>query len=324
MSRVLAYPLPLGLTTPRLDIIFSEDEDQNHIVAQCRLPFSFNFLSKLPPGLRLSTILDTRKRRRPEQDVGDPPASEQRVVRPRMDDAGDLPPTNPPGNEQIHHLAPDIGNQYAPRGHNDSSSSSLPLAPLPQPAWSADVSSAQLQAISPPKIDGLRPPTLTEVNPDSGSITGGVRIWLKGMNFPALLPLFARFGAAVVPTVSVCFCFQGYLTCFLFARLSLLPPFLPVICLPEPCQASSILRCRSIHNQMRRSMEPASRPSNTKGIMMNCESLERIKGHVLTRMKNLNTSTYSRPSILPAIAGGSHYSQRPMQIGSGSRHQHTW
>ena len=194
----------------RLDITLSEDEDQNHIVAQCRLPFSFNFLSKLPPGLRLSTIHETRKRRRPEQEVGDPPAPEQRVVRPRLDGEDALPPRNSPGNEQIHHPAQDIGNKRAHRGHKDSSCSSLPLPPPPQPAESADFDSAQLQTISPPKIDGVRPPTLTEVNPDSGSIAGGVRIWLKGMDFPALLPLFARFGATVVPTVSVCFCLSGF------------------------------------------------------------------------------------------------------------------
>jgi len=108
-----------------------------------------------------------------------------------------------------------------------------------------------------------------------------------------------------------------------FTRRSLLPTYLPVICLLEPCQASSMLRYRSIPDQMRRSMEPASRHSNTKGIMMNCESLEHIKGHVLTGIKNLNTSTYSRSSILPAVAGSSHRSPRPRKISSGSHHQRT-
>ncbi len=161
-------------------------------MAQCRLPFSFNILSKLPPGPRSSAIPGTRKRPRPEEDDGDPPAPKKRAVRPRMDGANALAPKSPPGNGQIHDPALEIGNQSAPRGHEDGSSSSL--------------------AISPPKIDGERPPTLTEVNPDSGSITGGVRIWLKGMDFPALLPLFARFGAAIVPTVSVCLCLSRYIS----------------------------------------------------------------------------------------------------------------
>jgi hypothetical protein len=80
-----------------------------------------------------------------------------------------------------------------------------PPVPLPQPAQSPVRSSVQGRAISPPKADGEHTPTLTEVNPDSGSITGGVRIWLKGVDFPALLPLFARFGAAIVPTVCTYF-----------------------------------------------------------------------------------------------------------------------
>ena len=215
-------------------------------MAQCRLPFSFNIVSKLPPGY------GTRKG---------------------------------------------------------------PLV-LPQPTPSADRCSVQPQPISPAEADGELNPTLTEVNPDSGSITSGVRIWLKGMDFPALLPLFARFGAAVVATVGT----RLHLSrlSHLFARPSLLPTFLPVNCLPEPTQASSLLRYRSIPNQMRRSMEPASRHSNTKGIMMSCESFEHIEGHVLTRIKNFNTSTYSRTRILPAIAGNSHHSQCQRKIGSRS------
>ena len=155
-------------------------------MARCRLPFSFNILSKLPPGPRLS---GTRKRPLLEEDDGDPPAPEQRTVRRRTDDANALAPNN---NGHGHGPAPDIGNQNAPRGHEEGFSSSL--------------------AIPPPKIDEERLPTLTEVNPNSGSITGGVEIWLKGMDFPALLPLFARFGAAIVPTVSVCLCLSRYIS----------------------------------------------------------------------------------------------------------------
>jgi len=50
--------------------------------------------------------------------------------------------------------------------------------------------------------DGGATPTLMEVNPKSGSITGGIRIWLKVINIPATSPVFARFGTAVVATVS--------------------------------------------------------------------------------------------------------------------------
>ena len=71
---------------------------------------------------------------------------------------------------------------------------SSPLVLGPQPSWNAGPSSNPLP--------GGPVPTLTEVNPELGPITGGERIWIKGMDFPALFPLFARFGTCVVPTVS--------------------------------------------------------------------------------------------------------------------------
>jgi hypothetical protein len=125
----------------------------------------------------------------------------------------------------------------------------------------------------PPRIDGESTPTLTEVDPEAGSITGGARIWLKGIDFPAVFPLFARFGTAVVPTVRPrnlrC---EPQLTEFL--RLSLLATFLPVICPPQPCQVSSMLRYRSIPNKMRKGTEPASRSFTTWEIMTNCKFFE--------------------------------------------------
>lgn len=76
----------------------------------------------------------------------------------------------------------------------------------PQPYWNVGPISnppptrqSTMQALG---TDGEPTPTLTEVNPESGPITGGARIWLKGINFPALFPLFARFGTTVVATVS--------------------------------------------------------------------------------------------------------------------------
>ena len=188
-----------------MNIILSEDEDQNHIVAQCRLPFSFNILSKHPPGSRRSAIQGTSKRPRPEEDGRDPPASEQRAVRRRIDGTNTLARRNSPGNGQNHHPALDTDHQNASRGLESSSSSSLPLVPLHRQARCAGLGLAHLQAISPPMVDAEFPPILTEVNPDSGSTTGGMRIWLKGIDFPAILPLFARFGATVVATVSRCF-----------------------------------------------------------------------------------------------------------------------
>jgi len=189
-------------------------------VAQCRLPFSFNVLSKLPRAPRPHETPETRKRRRPEQEDGDLPAPE-RTVRRRMD-----------GNGQVHHPAQDIGHPSAPQGHEDNSSSMPPLVPPPQPAQNVALSSAELNTVKPPyraaslpETTGERTPTLTEVNPDSASITGGVRIWLKGTHFPALFPLFARFGTAVVPTVRVCFYFSRWIS----------PCLLDVLCLQPSC-----------------------------------------------------------------------------------------
>jgi len=113
---------------------------------------------------------------------------------------------------QIHHPAPDIDHQDAPevvQRYEGSTSSLPPLASPPVPPQNASSSSAPLDAIkplnqpiAPPRTEGESVPTLTEVNLESGSITGGATIWLQGMDFPALFPLFARFGTAVVPTVS--------------------------------------------------------------------------------------------------------------------------
>ena len=186
-------------------------------MAQLRLPFSFNVLAKLPRRPSPPAIPVTRKRRRSEQEDGGP----QRTVRRQMD-----------GNGQIRHPAQDIGHPSVPQGHEESFSNSLPLVPLPLPVQNADLSFSQLstikphyQAISLPKTAGERAPTLTEVNPDSASITGGVRIWLKGMDFPALVPLFARFGAAVVPTVRVCF----------YSSTCISSCLLDVLCLQPSC-----------------------------------------------------------------------------------------
>ena len=173
-------------------------------MAECRLPFSF----KVEP--RLPAVKGKRKRPQIEQG-GDLPTTEPRVIRRRMGGANVTAQIYPPGNEQIHHLAhrdvPEVVQSC-----EDSTLSSAPLAPLTlslETSRSANSSSAPLeviklpnQAIAPPRTEGECGPTLTEVNPEQGTTTGGARIWLAGMDFPSLFPLFARFGTAVVPTVS--------------------------------------------------------------------------------------------------------------------------
>lgn len=174
-------------------------------MAQCRLPFSFNVVPKVP-GAQAK-----RKRALVEQDGG-PLTPERPAVRRRVDDANVPAQIKPPINEQIQHPASDTDYPDAPevvQSCEGSTSSSPPQAPPLVPSRSEGSSSAPLdatkppnQVVAPPRTEGEGTPTLTEVNPESGSITGGATIWLKGMDFPALFPLFARFGTAVVPTVS--------------------------------------------------------------------------------------------------------------------------
>ena len=168
-------------------------------MAQSRLPFAFNVVPRVAPA-------QGKRKRAPIEQDGDPLAPEPRAVRRRVDCPNIPAPINPPGNEQIHHPPSDIDCTDAPEAVQ---SSEVSISSSPPLAQSAGLSSAPLDAIKPPsqaapppRTDGECTPTLTEVNPESGSITGGATIWLKGMDFPTLFPLFARFGTAVVPTVS--------------------------------------------------------------------------------------------------------------------------
>ena len=233
-------------------------------MAECRLPFSFNVVPKVPAAQ------GKRKRAQVEQE-GDLPTPGERVVRRRMGGPNVTAQIHPLGNEQIHHPVPDIDHQDTPEVVQpcEGSTASLPQLPPPLvPPQNANSTSARLDAtkppnqpIAPPTTEGETAPTLTEVNPESGSITGGATIWLKGMDFPALFPLFARFGTAVVPTVSSLIAFVRLFLIYC-PRHSATPTFLPVTCLPQPHQALSMLHYRGIHRQMRRGMELAS-PNST-------------------------------------------------------------
>jgi hypothetical protein len=140
---------------------------------------------------------------------------DRRNVRPRTNN---LPQRYPPGNEGADHpMLPPIDPGNVPRGgqHRGSSSPSAspPSDPPVQPPWNADSNPDPIrtqkdppQRINPPGTDGESSPALTEVNPEQGPLAGGARIWLKGIGFPPLFSLFARFGTAVAPTVSMdCF-----------------------------------------------------------------------------------------------------------------------
>ena len=197
------------------------------------------------------------------------PAPEPRFVRPRVNDPSAVAQANSPNiSGRIFRPAPAIDHQDASQTHESIPPSSLPLLPSQPPRNAGPSAGPPIttkppdQAIALPRIDEEFAPTLTEVNPESGSVTGGARIWLKGVDFPAHFQLYARFGTAVVPTVSLkCFPFGPSL----ISALRHSPPtsFWPAICLPRPCQVLLTLRSRSIPSQMHRSTAPVSQNSST-------------------------------------------------------------
>ena len=209
--------------------------DQKFIVAQYQLPFSFNVVAKYCKIREKPPPVAGRKRSRHqvEQSEDMPPRLDQRNVRPRLEGHSQ----GAPGNERTDEAMPVInprGSSLGGQHCGGSSSGSLPVVLPPHLSGNAgpnvDSPDVPHQAIVPPKVDEEPTPTLMDVNPESGSVTGGARIWLKGKDFSATSPLFARFGTAVVATVSTMETpFEPYLITFL--RLSPLQPFFPVICL---------------------------------------------------------------------------------------------
>ena len=138
----------------------------------------------------------------------DPTIVNGRNVRPRFDDSPQRDTENERSDCPIPAIIPRNAAQGGQHRKRDSPCTSPSrVSPLQPPRnagpYPGPLSPRKLPnpAIDSPRTDGEPTPTLTEVNPEQGSITGGARIWLKGMDCPAHFPLFARFGTAVVPTV---------------------------------------------------------------------------------------------------------------------------
>ena len=157
-------------------------------MAHHELPFSFNVLARIrepkssPGGGRLDPMGGKRKTRPMEQWGGIPPAVSRSNVRRRSVDS---PQRDPPGNETINHRMPTTNLRGSPQGvqHQEASSSSSPSLIGPSgPFRNTDASPDSFnttiphRVINTPRTDGECGPTLTEVNPGSGHITGGARI----------------------------------------------------------------------------------------------------------------------------------------------------
>ena len=181
-----------------------KDADRNHVVARHQLPFPFNVVSKYcqaqarPPP----TAGVKRSRLQMEQSEEGPSTWDRRNARLRFGG----PSQRTPGNEQIDDVIPAINLREPPlRDQHRDAGPSSPLS-VTRPTQLSPNAGPNHDSLSTPHQamrDQQTTPTLTDVNPDSGSIVGGTRIWLQGTDFQALFPMFARFGTAVVLTVSI-------------------------------------------------------------------------------------------------------------------------
>ena len=200
---------PLQADYHSLEVVLSEDVGYKYIVAQYQLPFTFNVVAEPLQHTRAPLAEGSRTRGQMEQLEEMSQLEYQRHVSPRFGARSQ----RDTGDARIDRPTLDI-NTFQGDQHRDGNSSSLSpsAAPLTQLSNNASSNSSALNALCPlyqaialPRTYVEPTPTLTEVNPESGPVTGGERIWLKGTDFPTF-PLFARFGTAVVPTVSFMDC----------------------------------------------------------------------------------------------------------------------
>ena len=140
----------------------------------------------------------------------EPPVEDRRNVRARFVDSSRKDADYERNDDAILAVNPPNAPQGGQHREGDPSNASPSTVLPPQPPQNAGPNPGPPSSwkppnpvIAPPRTDAEPTPTLTDVNPEQGYITGGARIWLKGMDFPAHFPLFARFGTAVVPTVNL-------------------------------------------------------------------------------------------------------------------------
>ena len=222
MPARLSYSTNANHFDRSLDVALSEDVSQNRIMAQYQLPFTFHFTADSPGQCARPSLAGVKRTARQMEELDELPEVDQRNVRSRLDEPSQGDTDGERDDHPMRAINPRGSTQGSQHHHNSPSSPSSPPSPSvppPQPLQAEGPKLASSDAIyrSPPsraailpRTDGESTPTLTEVNPEQGSITGGTMIWLKGADFPALFPLFARFGTAVVPTVrSLVDCLMG-------------------------------------------------------------------------------------------------------------------
>ena len=198
-------------------------------MARYQFDVSFNVFPKLPQGQKKSSSAGGKRNRLEMEQPEGTQTLDQRSVRPRLDDPSQR---TTPGDDNPRPVHQPWDSPKCGRNRSDSPASSLSLMPPTQLPWSECPSPKSLSDVIPlgqemptTRTDKEIAPILTEVNPESGSITGGATVWLKGMDFPTTFPLFARFGTTVVPTVRSCFC----------SSRSISSPSLDVPCFQPSC-----------------------------------------------------------------------------------------
>ena len=178
--------------------VFETAGDVINDVARCELPFIFEIISKS------SSSLGKRKRNTDEENASSSTVN-VRNVRPRVEGVEDHAVTIDGRSNQL------AAETQEPLATGSSSEPPVEVASEPMSSMAPQKGSSYA-ALSRPPPRPLRndlaiipepgsDTSLNDTNPQRGSTNGGDRIALFGSNYPADIPLFARFGTHVASTV---------------------------------------------------------------------------------------------------------------------------
>ena len=165
-----------------------EHEEHNNPLIRYELPYSFDVAVKHPRRRRNQAEDADAVAPRPHKAPRTIPDRANRVLSAAPQSAG------PSGQGQLS-----SGDSRGPTNNTSSHSNESFMRPVdshhPSPLMDVAMPSHQpAAAASEGVIDG-GDPVLEGINPNRGSTTGGMEIWIEGSNFPTgSLPLYARFG----------------------------------------------------------------------------------------------------------------------------------